>query len=205
MIVHDFEKGLAVLHGLQRHRLWQTQIRNLKSIFAGVGNRHRIHIRTKEARAEILLVLPALFPLRCQDVRGNSIARAHFLRDYRAQTREVHRGIHLMAGDRVMGALRVIRTHRVHRSHNGQLVHSLCRIRQQLGNLNARDIGGDRFECRIWLRVPSVHLARPAFQPQQNARLCLPLRGSRGGGAQELAEMNAEETEGSGLQEIAAA
>ena len=135
---------------------------------AWVGDAHRIVLAAEERRAEIFLVLSSAVPLGHQHVSGHGVARTHLLGDDRPETRELHRRIDLMSGDRVMCRLRMVRAASVHRTDQRELVHSLGHFRKQLRDLNSGNVGRDRLEVAVGLRIPGVDVARTAFEPEED-------------------------------------
>src|SRR5262245_35673535 len=93
---------------------------------------------------------------------------------------------------------------RTDRSDKRQLIHSLCQTRKKFGNLNAGDVGRNGAEGAAGLRVPRIHLARAAFEEDQDARLgfAFQLAARRCREPQGLRQMNTKKPERPDLNEI---
>ncbi len=141
MAVHGFQERRAALDRSLRDSLGKAEIGNPEIRLARIRNAHRVIVAAKERGAEIIFVLTSTVPLRNEYVRRNGVARAELFGDDRAQARELHSGIDLMPRDGVVRGLRMIVAAGVHRPHQRQLVHRLGDLRQQLGDLNAGDVG----------------------------------------------------------------
>ena len=115
----------------------------------------------------------------------------------------MHRRIRLVARDGVVRALRMVVALGVHGTHDGELVHALGHLRQQFRNLNAGDIGADRFERGVGFRIPGIDVAGASFEPEQDAGLRFAVRLLSGCGAQILLQMDSEKAQRSHFQKVA--
>src|SRR5262245_13316836 len=87
-----------------------------------------------------------------------------------------------MSGQRLIGSLWMIALLGMNRANDRELVHVLGDARQQLGNPDAWNFGGDRLQVAVGFRIPSIHLGGAAFQPEQDAGLGLGAACWSGGG-----------------------
>ena len=79
---------------------------------------------------------------------------------------------------------------RFHGTDDGQTVHVLGDARKNFGNLDSGSVGRDRFETGVALDIPTVQMADPALEPDQDDSLSFGLGSGDGqqGEPQELAD-----------------
>ena len=119
----------------------QAQVIDVKVLAGRICNRHGVEVRSEERRLEGVHVLAILLPARRKHIRRHAVQRTQLFGDNGAEARELHRRIVDVAGRRVVHCLRMIVAERANRSHQRQLIHSLCDGREKLGDLNSGDIG----------------------------------------------------------------
>jgi hypothetical protein len=186
--VDHLEEALAVFDGGGGDGLGEGKVVDLKAGLGGIRDAHRIVLGAEEAGAEVVLVLAGLLPLRSEDVGRHAVAGAGLLGDDGADAGELHRGVHFMAGDGVVGALGMVAAAGVHGADEGEAVHAAGELREKFGDLDAGDVGGDGLEGGGGLGVERVHLAGAAFEPEEDAGLGFAV----GLGAEEVREVEAE-------------
>jgi hypothetical protein len=144
--VDQLEELLAALNGGAGGAFRQGEIGDGKVLPARVRDGHRVIAGAEKAGAKILFVLARTFPLRHEDVRGHFALRAGFPGDDGSNARKLHGRVGFVAGDRVVGSLRMVVAAGVHGANKGDFVHAAGHFREQFGDLDARDVGGDGLE-----------------------------------------------------------
>src|SRR5262249_15149144 len=112
--------------------------------------------------------------------------------------------------ERLDRSLRMVPFVCFHRANNGQLVHVLRYAWEDLRDLDARSIRGNRSEAAISFDVPAVQMADSSLEPYQNDRLCFGLRrrsqrasqSLNAAKAEKITEPDTHETERSNPQKV---
>ena len=171
--IHRLQKRAAVGNIGSRQGIGQGQVRNLKGFLAGIGQNDGIVFRAQKGRGVGIHVGKevGLLVLRDHHVGWKVVPRPQLLGDDRTQAGKLQGRIGPVAGQGVVGALRVVVLLGVHGADNSQLVHVAGDPGKELRDLNAVGPGGNGIEWAMGLGVPGIDLGGSTLQPQQYAGL----------------------------------